>query len=360
MPGSDIVPYGRVECRGGRELTLPVRVVVFAAASILVAGCASRTGSAPERLTHQTDPDAVQEVMAGQRDVASAAWWGFDEQDATASLQAALRSGAKKLIVPNLGKPWIVQPLFLESDQEVVLEQGVVIIAREGAFRGKGDALLTAREKENITLRGPGASIVMRKQEYQNPPYDKAEWRHCLSLRGCRNIRVEGLRLAASGGDGIYLGRGTDDRMHCQDITIRNVICEDHHRQGISVITAENLLIEGCTLRGTKGTAPQAGIDYEPNRPDERLVNCVLRDCVIEQNAGYGILMYLGFLNAESEPVSIKAENCQVRGNGQGALGILGADRAGGLRGNITLRGNALEGKQDVDQWSRLDIQIEE
>src|SRR6185295_7072825 len=113
---------------------------------------------------------------------------------------------------------------------------------------GPEDAMLTADEKENITLTGPGASLVMRRQDYLKPPYKKAEWRHCLSLLGCRNVTVQGLRLASSGGDGIYIGRRTKSPIHGQNITIRDVTCEDHHRQAISVITAENLLVERCTL----------------------------------------------------------------------------------------------------------------
>jgi len=176
---------------------------------LFAAGCTSGTDTGLERLKHEADPRAVEQVLAGHRDTASAAWWGFDEQDSTAALQAAIRSEAKKLIIPNLGKPWVMEPLFLESNQEVVFEEGAVIMALKGAFRGKGDSLLTARDKENITLTGPGASLVMRKPDYQAPPYEKAEWRHCLSLHGCRNIKVYGLRMAASGGDGVYVGRGT-------------------------------------------------------------------------------------------------------------------------------------------------------
>ena len=46
----------------------------------------------------------------------------------------------------------------------------------------------------------------MRKEDYRQPPYMKAEWRHYLSLRGCQGIKVYDLRLASSGGDGIDLG----------------------------------------------------------------------------------------------------------------------------------------------------------
>ena len=184
-------------------------------------GCASMHKSAgDESLNHRADAKAVADVQAGKRAVASAAWWGFDEQDSTAALQAAIRSGAKKLIVPNMGKPWTVGPLVLESNQEIVFEPGAVVMARAGAFLGTGDCLLSAGDKENITLTGPGASLVMRKHDYTSPPYAKGEWRHCLSLMGCRNVTVQGLRLASSGGDGIYLGHG-GSRTDCQDITIK-------------------------------------------------------------------------------------------------------------------------------------------
>ena len=46
----------------------------------------------------------------------------------------------------------------------------------------------------------------MRKEDYRQPPYMEAEWRHYLSLRGCQGIKVYGLRLASSGDGGIDLG----------------------------------------------------------------------------------------------------------------------------------------------------------
>ena len=64
--------------------------------------------------------------------------------------------------------------------------------------------------------------------------------------------------------------------------------CDANYRQGISVITAYNLLIENFTLRQPEGPTPQAGIDFELNRTDEQLVNCALHNCLIERNDGYG------------------------------------------------------------------------
>ena len=115
---------------------------------------------------NEPNPKAVAEVLAGQRTEANAAWWGFNEEDATDTLQAALRSGAKRLIVPNLGKDWIVRPLQLTSDQELMLQEGVVITAKRGAYRGGGDSVLNANQLTNVTIRGYGATVRMQKEDY--------------------------------------------------------------------------------------------------------------------------------------------------------------------------------------------------
>jgi len=310
-------------------------------------GCASQVAY------DRANPSAVREVLAHQGDTANAAWWGFNEENATESLQAAIRSGAKKVVVPNMGKPWIVEPIQLESNQEIIFEKGVVVAARKGKFQGTNDSLFSAWDKENITLRGYGAQFVMRKADYRKAPYKKAEWRMCLALRGCKNVKVYGLRLASSGGDGIYIGRGKT-RTYCEDIQIKDVLCDDNYRQGISVITVRNLLIENCTLRGTEGTAPAAGIDLEPNHSDEQVVNCIIRNCLIENNAGSGLLIVLGHLGAESEPVSILVENCRVLDNRNAALRVTNTQ----VPGRIELRGNELSGKLRVRDLPALEVVI--
>lgn len=269
-----------------------------------------------------SDEQAVREVEAGRRDTANAAWWGFDPADSTRYLQAALNSKAKRLIIPKMPGPWVVDKIELVGNKEIVFEPGVEIVAKRGAFRGKGDSLFTAVNQENLTLIGNGATLRMWREDYAQPPYEKAEWRHCLSLRGCRNVTVQGLRLCNSGGDGIYLGAGKGGEPN-RDIVIRDVVCDRNYRQGISVITAQNLLVENVVLRNTEGTPPQAGIDFEPNRPTEVLIDCTMRNCLIENNRGYAVHLYAGAMDANSQPISIRLENCRTAGTNAGSLSIV-------------------------------------
>lgn len=261
----------------------------------------------------------IESVISGKSSIARAVWWGFDPADSTASIQSAINSGASKVIIEKMAGPWIVNKLNLVSDQEIVFEKGVVLLAKKGEFQGPTDSLFSASLKKNITLTGDGATLQMRRADYDAAPYRKAEWRNILSIRSCSNVTISGLILKESGGDGIYLGVSKPGVTN-KNITIKNVVCERNYRQGISIISAENLLIEDCKFNQTDGTAPMAGVDFEPNSSDERLVNCVLRNCVAKDNAGYGYLLYLPNLNQKSEPVSIRFENCRTSGASQGVV----------------------------------------
>ena len=303
-------------------------ITVFA----LLAALATTTAAAP-----QVNQRAIDDVKAGRCKIAQAAWWGFDAQESTTALQAAINSGASQVVVAKMSGPWIVDKLTLASNQEIHFEPGVVVLAKKDAFHGKNDALFTASNKSNIKLVGPGATLQMRRADYDSPAYSHAEWRTVLNFHGCTGVLVSGLTLADSGGDGIYLGTGSKGATN-KDFVIRDVICDRNYRQGISVITAENLLIENCVLKNTAGTPPAAGIDFEPNHASERLVNCVMRNCLIEDNQGLGLHIYARAFDATTAPMSIRVEKCVMRGsNARSASIITSCGPKGPVRGSVEL-----------------------
>jgi len=326
----------------GKKTTLALAAIIVL---LLLIFPAYLTAAVPKR----PDPQAVAEVVAGKRTEARASWWGFDPEDATAALQAAINSGARRLIVEDMETPWITDKLTLASDQEIVFEKGVVVQAKRGAFHGAGDCLFSAALKKSVTLIGPGATLRMWKQDYDDKTqYKHAEWRHVLSFKSCTRIRVEGLTLADSGGDGIYLGVARKG-VPCSDVVIRNVSCVNNYRQGISVISAHNLLIENCTLKGTGGTAPEAGIDFEPNEATEELVNCVMRNCVSEINKGDAFTFYLRQLHADSKPVSVRLENCRAFGCRRSISFVTGNDsETAGVNGKAAFINCRFEGSQQA------------
>lgn len=282
-------------------------------------------------------PAKVAEVAAGTLKSARASWWGFDAADATAGLQEAIRSGVPELIVDDTGSDWIIhRPLQLVSNQTIIFSDGVVIQAAEGAFKGRNESLFEARKLSNLSLIGRGHAVLrMRRDDYDDPAlYEKAEWRHGIALWDCRDVVLRGLTVAETGGDGLYLGAGGKG-------TNRNVLVEDmifdaNYRQGVSVISAENLTIRRCRLQRTDGTNPKAGIDFEPNLPGQRLVNCLLEDCVLADNAGGGVAIYTVHLTGDSPPLSIEVKDCRLSGNSVGLAATTTRDTANPVTGRVT------------------------
>ncbi|MCA9439252.1 MAG: hypothetical protein KC964_00480, partial [Candidatus Omnitrophica bacterium] len=140
------------------------------------------------------NPKAIEKALQSEAKEVNAAWWGFDKEDSTEAIQSAIDSGAKKVVIPYVGDPWIIRPITLASDQEIYFEPGVMTLAKEGEFLGGGDSSFRGTNIKNVKISGYGATIKMRKTDYMSPPYKKAEWRMGISINGSENILIEGVR----------------------------------------------------------------------------------------------------------------------------------------------------------------------
>ncbi len=243
---------------------------------------------------------------------------GFNPKDSTAILQKALDSDAARIVIDKQASPWITGPLFCRrGDLEIVIGKGVEIRALKGAFKGLYESMLTIDSQRNIMIDGNGAVMSMNKADYQNRKlYRPAEWRHLINLLSAENIMIRNVTLAKSGGDGVYIGvsRQKNALPYCKDIMLANVVCDDNHRQGVSVISVDGLTIEGCVFENTRGTAPEEGIDFEPNKKLERLTRCVIRNSRFVDNKGGAVGTFIR-LSGEAPPIEVLLENCFIRGH---------------------------------------------
>ena len=82
------------------------------------------------------NPELVDKAVKGEVSEARVSWWGFDKDDSTKFLQAAIKSGVKKLVVDKQQSAWVSLPLFAVSNQHIVFEPGVMLLAKRGAFKG--------------------------------------------------------------------------------------------------------------------------------------------------------------------------------------------------------------------------------
>ena len=198
---------------------------------------------------------------------ALASCFGFNSTDATDTLHAAFAAeGLTHLTVDGVkGQPWLVRPLYLVnvSGLHVELAAGVTILAKQDEFHGLDDCLLRVTNVRDVVISGqPGSVLQMRRDDYAVPSrgscpscsaYKKAEWRMGIWLDGtATNVRLEELHVTESGGDGLFV-------YGAKNTTVQDCVFDKHYRQGMSIISADGLLVERSTFADTNGTAPEAG-----------------------------------------------------------------------------------------------------
>lgn len=266
-------------------------------------------------------------------------------RDDTAYIQGLLDGPESVIRIPARDTAWIVRPLKLKGKENktFVFEPGCVILAKKGEFTGLLDFLLDISECRNITITGYGAVFRMHKDDYMASPYKKSQWRHGIAVFKTDSLTIEGLKVQSSGGDGVYLG--FRDGVSCKDIVLKHLILEDNNRQGVSVISADGLLMEDCSVFGTRGHLPQAGIDFEPNDPENLFLRIHIKNCTFQYNKGPGILIHLKNLNKDSAPVDITVENSYSAHNAFG-LSVMFVPK--GLEGKVRFVNSVIKGPQFI------------
>ncbi len=238
---------------------------------------------------------------------------GFNATDATVSFKAAINSNVDTVIIDNVGSDWIIQPsrFFDISNRVIIFQPGVNLVAKAGAFTEENACLFSLIRCTNMSVIGYDVVFKMQKEEYTS-----GEFRHTIALNRCKQIAVYGIYCKDSGGDGMFIGGNFPGTFnYCEDIIVKDCIFENHRRQGMSVISAQNLKVSNCKFINTIGTLPEYGVDLEPDAQDERMVNVVFSECAFSGNNGSGV--GLAFLNLDSNslPISVAFNDCIIRNN---------------------------------------------
>ncbi|MGL5940350.1 MAG: right-handed parallel beta-helix repeat-containing protein [Waterburya sp.] len=254
--------------------------------------------------------------------------------DNSANIQKAIDSGDSMVIIPKADQPWLVGKTIYarKPNQKIVFKPGVVLEAQQGAFKDKYGSMVTMLA-DNVTLSGYQAEFKMRKADYANPKlYEKSDWRHNIMVRGVKGFVIEGLTLKDSGGDGISVAHGQSEQNQIPDRkfssgTIRDVVAVNNYRQGLSIMSAQDLLVENSTFKDTSGTNPASGIDIEPDHDWQKLVNIKLNNNNFLNNERNGIKIALWrYYGSQVSDISIDFNGCKSNGNGRYGIDIGGID----------------------------------
>jgi hypothetical protein len=229
---------------------------------------------------------------------------GFGGDD-TNVFQTALNytaANGQTLEIPAGG--YNINPVSFPANSNVFVDTGVTVTANSGY--GDGVRMLNI-SSSNVTITGASAAVSvfhMRKAEYTS-----GEQRHCLNIADASNVTINGISCNDSGGDGLYVSYSTN-------VTVQDSVFDNNRRQGSSIVGGVNhihYLRDHFT--NTNGTAPQSGIDIEPNGPKDFLLDVRIEDSYTDGNAGDGLMVSTWLMNSTSQPISVTVSGHHSTGN---------------------------------------------
>jgi hypothetical protein len=215
--------------------------------------------------------------------------------DNTEALRKLLGDGNRTVHIA--AGDYVTGSLKIPGNTVVLLDRGVTL--RDSGHLGPSDRLINIFE-DNVLVKGPGARIIANRQDYTT-----GEQRHGVIIYGASNVVIDGIESSGHGGDGFYIGSPAQ-KPPPHDVVLSHCLASNNRRQGLSITSGKQIFVADCTFQYTKGTAPQFGVDVEPNQSRGALDHIVLLRPTTRTNTGGGVSLYLDALNGTDAPVDIQ------------------------------------------------------
>ncbi|GHE29251.1 hypothetical protein GCM10007167_08860 [Vulcaniibacterium thermophilum] len=144
------------------------------------------------------------------------------------------------------------------------------------------------------------------------------EWGHAVMIRGSKRVTVRDIRLADCYGDGLSIGAASvwnGTPIMSEDVVIANMVSHNNRRQALTIGRSKYVQVHDSVLSGTNGVAPECGIDIEPDLPEDGgyTDNVVIQNCVVKENAKYGINIFKSVRNVTIRGCTIERnKSCGV------------------------------------------------
>lgn len=199
-------------------------------------------------------------------------------------------------------------------------------------------------EGNYISIEGKG-SIIGDKHTHTGT---KGEWGMGISIHHSNKVKIADITIKDCWGDCMYIGEES------RNIKIEGCNLIHGRRQGISVTSADSVIIRRCTISDVSGTLPEYAIDLEPNRGDS--VDHICIEKVTVRGCKGGICAYGTANGARIGSVTIR--RCDVESDEKMTIAMVKC-------GNVLMEKNLLRRNNDkrviaCDQIERIIIRQNE
>jgi len=170
-------------------------------------------------------------------------------------------------------------------------------------------------QASNVTIRGGG---TIRGDRFTHTGVG-GEQLHGISVRGSNKVTIRDLDIDNWWGDGILVAIDANGAASSL-VTIDNVTVNQCRRNGLSITQASHVAVSNSRFLNTSGTAPECGVDVEPD-PGFTVVAAQFVNCYFIGNAQDG---FMSAPQGQATVIGLSLTNCYSSGNGRYGYWIAG------------------------------------
>ncbi|MUV15134.1 glycosyl hydrolase family 28-related protein [Noviluteimonas gilva] len=242
---------------------------------------------------------------------------GDGVRDDTASINAAIQAlpaeGGTVFVPAGRYLVDAVKSINLRSNMHFQLDPNAVLVCKPNA--AEKSYVIYAYKVADVEISG--GRVVGDRYAHLG---STGEWGHAVFVRGSQRVTVRDMRLSDCWGDGMSIGAALvygAAPIPSEDIVVSNIVSTNNRRQGLSIGRGTNITVRDSEFSYSNGTAPECGIDIEPDDPGIS-DHVSIENCVLRGNRKYGLLAY-----KRSQNTTIR--RCTVISNGSCGIVTVGS-----------------------------------
>ena len=235
---------------------------------------------------------------------------GNGVHDDTAAIQAAINAlpadGGTVLVPPGTYMIDTTRKVNLRSSMLLMMDPDAILKAKPASVARH--YILYVNGKTDVEIAG--GQLLGERDTHTYLTTGTDEWGHGIQILGGRGVTIRDLRVSRCTGDGVCIGGGSSD------VVIANIVSTQNRRQGLSITNCSNIRVHESEFSHTQGTAPECGIDLEPD-DGYTCSDVVIEDCRLNDNAKYGI-------NIWKRVSRVTIARCMIESNGSLGMSTYG------------------------------------
>lgn len=239
-----------------------------------------------------------------------------DDTDAFAAAIAALPSTGGTVYVPN--NDYLIdaeRSIKLRSKMRLQMDLNARLLAKPTS--SPSYSVVLGQDVQDIEV--DGGQVIGERDAHTGTG---GEGGMGIRIIGCTRVTLKNTFASKCWGDGFYVGGSNRNRNQSSDVVISNVVSTGNRRQGLSITNAHTVKVYDSEFSDTHGTAPQCGLDIEPNAEDATggfARDIYIENVVFKNNASSGV-----HIQRRTERVTFK--RCTMEGNAKKGIEALAAN----------------------------------